>query len=80
MLYINNKIYKIYNTNLLYMSTMFSKFYIYYNYIKVIWLQNYSINKRNLRSCILNAYKYSIVGYKMGFYGRFSRKQKASSI
>jgi len=48
--------------------------------MKHLWLKHNSINKHNIRNNIIIKRKSSLIGYKMGFYGRFARKQKASSI
>jgi hypothetical protein len=79
-IYNNIKLFNILNTPLLLVSANFMKFYIYYNYLKSLWLTYNVLNKHDLRKKLVGKYKNAIVGYKMAFHGRFSRKQKSSSI
>lgn len=79
-IYSNIKVHNILNTKLLLVSANFMRFYINYNYIKTLWSDYNIFNKRNYRRKLISKYKYPIIGYKMAFHGRFSRKQKSSSI
>jgi hypothetical protein len=89
---LDNIIYKIYNFLLININNKFNiefkKFYfsifffnnlLKFNYFKYIWLQIKKFNARNIRNS--NIIKYSmLLGYKLAFKGRFSRKQRASNI
>ena len=86
-LYINNNIlyyniekYKKIYTNLLFTSINIKKLYLNYHYYKILWLKSIGFKKRIWRNKEDNDKKPIIIGYKMSFRGRFSRKQRASSI
>ena len=65
-----------------YISAFFLNNLLNFNYFKYIWLQTKKINLRDLRSNSNNKLKYRsiLVGFKLAFKGRFSRKQRASDI
>jgi hypothetical protein len=86
-------IYKIYNfvlTSLdskfnlelkkFYISAFFIKNLLKFNYFKYVWLQIKQINLRNERSKNILRHRSVLVGFKLAFKGRFSRKQRASDI
>jgi ribosomal protein S3 len=53
---------------------------MHFNYIKFLWNVVHKLNKRDARKN-KNAYKVSgLVAFKMALKGRFSRKQRASSL
>ena len=86
-IYINNNVlynniykYKKIYTNVLYLSINFTKLYLNYNYYKILWLKLIGFKKKIWKNKDENDVKSVIIGYKMSFKGRFSRKQRASSI
>lgn len=79
-IYNNNIKFHIVPANLLYLSTMFSQYYLNYFYYKYLWLRVISMKKRLLRKQIISDYDIGLMGYKMAFKGRFSRKQRSRSI
>jgi ribosomal protein S3 len=56
------------------------KHYINFNFFKFLWDIVNKFNKRNLRNDINQYKKSGLIAFKMAFKGRFSRKQRASSI
>jgi hypothetical protein len=90
---LNNIIYKIYNFLLIntnnklniglkkfYFSIFFFNNLLKFNYFKYIWLQIKKFNARNIRNSNIIKYYSMLLGYKLAFKGRFSRKQRASNI
>jgi hypothetical protein len=51
-----------------------------FHYFKYLWLSSKNINLRNMRNNYVNKSLSILIGYKLIFKGRFSRKQRASSI
>lgn len=60
--------------------TFFLKNLLKYNYFKYMWLKFKNLNLRNIRSSESLKYRSILIGYKLAFKGRFSRKQRASNI
>ena len=46
----------------------------------MLWQSFQGFNKRNIRNNYVLKYKSSLMGYKIAFRGRFTRKQRASSL
>jgi ribosomal protein S3 len=63
-----------------YISAFFIKNLLKFNYFKYIWSQIKKINLRNARGNNVARYRSILVGFKLAFKGRFSRKQRASDI
>jgi ribosomal protein S3 len=63
-----------------YISAFFIKSLLKFNYFKYIWSQIKKINLRNARGNNVARYRSILVGFKLAFKGRFSRKQRASDI
>lgn len=78
--YFNIKKFKLININFFLIFTNIIKYYIDFKFFKNLWniINNY--NRRNLRHDINKYKKSGLIAYKMAFKGRFSRKQRASSI
>ena len=74
----DNKLF--FDLNKLFISTFFIKNLINFNYFKYIWLQIKTFNTREFRSKNLKCNKSFLLGFKLAFKGRFSRKQRASNI
>jgi hypothetical protein len=73
------------NPNYLIMSSYFFKSYMFYIYVHFSFrkiMEHLNLNRRKHYIKLKNIYKSSsfILGYKMSFKGRFTRKQRASSI
>ena len=79
-LLINFKLYIKVKTDLLLLSKLFFNFYLNFIYIKYLWLKYIEFNKHNIRNIYKIKYKSILMGYKISFKGRFSRKQRASSL
>lgn len=78
--YNNIKKFKIININYLLIFTNIIKYYVDFNFFILLWDIASKFNRRNSRHN-LNEYKKSgLIAFKMAFKGRFSRKQRASSI
>ena len=76
-----NLVYKLnFNLKKIYISAFFIKNLINFNYLKYIWLELKKFNARNLRNKIIRRHKSILLGYKLAFKGRFSRKQRVSNI
>lgn len=65
------------NANI-FISSFFLKNFINFNVAKAAWLNFKKLNMRNGRQKYLVKHKSGIMGFKMVFKGRFSRKQRAS--
>jgi hypothetical protein len=63
-----------------YVSNFFVKSLFNFLYFKYMWLQVKHINVRNVRNDYKKHAKSALIGYKLAFKGRFSRKQRASNI
>lgn len=68
------------NYRSIYLSSFFYKNIFNFNILKLLWSKLKIINKRNLRQQYLPKYKSHIMGFKMIFRGRFSRKDRASKM
>jgi hypothetical protein len=58
----------------------FLKSLLGFRYFKYIWVQLNKANYRNVRSANIAKYHSALLGYKLAFKGRFSRKQRSSNI
>jgi hypothetical protein len=73
----------ILNENIFYISSSFLNNYLKYNYLKYSYTKLhlfFKYNKLKSRIKFLDKNKSSILGFKLHFLGRFSRKQRSSSI
>ena len=73
------------NSNYIIMSSYYLKSYMFYLYSNFSFrkiMEHLNLNRRKYYIRLRNTYKSSsfILGYKMSFKGRFTRKQRASSI
>lgn len=78
--YSNNQRFRMLNINHLLVSSNIIKHFMNFGYFKALWNTVNLFNKRNARK---NRHLYKVSGliaFKMAFKGRFSRKQRASSI
>ena len=78
--YSNIKKFRIIKIDYLLIFTNIIKSYITFNFLQNIWDVVNKFNKRNSRTDVGQYKKSNLIAYKMSFKGRFSRKQKASSI
>lgn len=67
-------------TILVFLSSYFYKNLFNFKLIRFIWEQSNKINARNVRQLYIPRHKSILMGYKIAFRGRFSRKQRASFI
>jgi len=65
---------------IIFINSFFLKNYINYVYLKHVWSMFNKINLRNIRQRYFFKYKSILMGFKISLKGRFSRKQRASSI
>lgn len=77
--YFKKKVFK-YNNKHIIISSYFYKNYINFKYLEFIWMLYKKFNYRFIRDKYIPKFKSMIMGYKMAFRGRFSRKQRASFI
>lgn len=66
------------NKQIICISSFFYKNYINYIYLKNVFNRFQHLNMRNIRQRYNIKYKGILMGFKMAFRGRFSRKQRAS--
>ena len=68
------------NVNHLLISSNIIKYFMNFSYFRVLWNLVHPFNKRDARKN-MHLYKASgLIAFKMAFKGRFSRRQRASSI
>ena len=75
---LDNKL--VLNKNFFGVSIFFLKNLLKFNFFRYVWRQVKKFNSRNVRSNKLIDHSSILVGYKLAFKGRFSRKQRASNI
>ena len=77
---IQNKIFykKFLNYKIIAISTFFYINILNFEYLKYLWAKFKMFNLRNIRKQYIPKYRSYLMGFKMSFRGRFSRKQRAS--
>lgn len=68
------------NNGAIYISSFFNKNIFNFKILKILFLIYKNINLRNIRQQFIPPYYSNIMGFKMIFKGRFSRKDRASKM
>lgn len=79
-LFYSYKIIKKINNKFISISAFFNKNISNFHILKTMWLAFKKINVRNVRHQYIPLYYSNIMGFKMVFKGRFSRKERASKM